>query len=89
MSDSAYSGIPFVKIPVPIQDTYNARETALLLNVGLNRVYEMAKRERDPLPLRCLPNYARGSFVLRTELLAWMERNAPIQSTSRRKAKRT
>lgn len=46
------AGCPYVKIPVPIQDTYSVAEIAILLRVSRNAVYEWSLLEDDPLPLR-------------------------------------
>lgn len=85
MSNKVNGDYPLVKTPVQIQDTYVAYEIALLLNVGINRVYELAKRDIDPLPFRSLPNYARCGFALRSELLDWIGRNAPQKIPIRRR----
>lgn len=45
------AGCPYVKIPVPIQDTYSVAEIAILLRVSRNAVYEWSLLEDDPLPL--------------------------------------
>lgn len=34
------AGCPYVKVPVPIQDTYSVAEIAILLRVSRNAVYE-------------------------------------------------
>lgn len=67
--------IDLPKTPVFIQDSYNPKEVAILLNVSLNHVYELSKRETDPLPLRVETNKVNGCLCLRDELLAWMKRN--------------
>lgn len=73
------------KIPVFMQDTYNADETAVLLNISVNRIYELSRRECDPLPLRCLPTQTRGYIVLRTELIEWIKRNLPPRTVQTKK----
>lgn len=42
------AGCPYVKIPVPIQDTYSVAEIAILLRVSRNAVYEWSLLEDDP-----------------------------------------
>ena len=46
------AGCPYVKVPVPIQDTYSVAEIAILLRVSRNAVYEWSLLEDDPLPLK-------------------------------------
>ena len=41
------AGCPYVKIPVPIQDTYSVAEIAILLRVSRNAVYEWSLLEDD------------------------------------------
>ncbi|NLD87300.1 MAG: helix-turn-helix domain-containing protein [Clostridiales bacterium] len=73
------------KIPVPIQDFYDIREICSLVNIGVNRVYEYAKRKDDPLPLRCFPGTKRGAFVFRNEFEEWVKRNSILIVTRHRK----
>ena len=42
------AGCPYVKVPVPIQDTYSVAEIAILLRVSRNAVYEWSLLEDDP-----------------------------------------
>lgn len=41
--------------PIPPQDYYSAQEGMNLLRIGKRRLYELAGREDDPLPLRTFP----------------------------------
>ena len=68
------AGCPYVKIPVPIQDTYSVAEIAILLRVSRNAVYEWSLLEDDPLPLRRMIGRKRGRFAFRDELLEWSKR---------------
>ena len=60
------AGCPYVKIPVPIQDTYSVAEIAILLRVSRNAVYEWSLLEDDPLPLRRMMGRKRGRFAFRS-----------------------
>lgn len=59
----------------PIQDIYSIQEAAALLCISRNKVYELAKRSDDPLPVRRLKGYQRSSIVIREELIEWAKRN--------------
>lgn len=41
--------------PIPPQDYHSAQEVMNLLRIGKRRLYELAGREDDPLPLKDLP----------------------------------
>ena len=56
------AGCPYVKIPVPIQDTYSVAEIAILLRVSRNAVYEWSLLEDDPLPLRRMMGRKEGAL---------------------------
>ncbi len=74
---------PLAKTPVPIQDTYNVEETALLLHVGRNYIYELMGRREDPLPFIRISEKSKGCFIMRDDLIAWVRRNAaPAKSRS-------
>lgn len=60
---------------VPQKDYYDVSDTAALLQIGRNKVYELAKRADDPLPFRRLLDSRRGMFIARQELSAWVTRN--------------
>lgn len=64
-----------IKQPVPVQDVYNVYEVAELLSMSKNKVWKLARRSQDPLPMRRLPGQRRGSIALRDELLDWAKRN--------------
>lgn len=64
-----------IKQPVPVQDVYNAYEVAELLSMSKNKVWKLARRSQDPLPMRRLPGQRRGSIAFRDELLDWAKRN--------------
>ena len=61
-----------IKQPVPVQDVY---EVAELLSMSKNKVWKLARRSQDPLPMRRLPGQRRGSIAFRDELLDWAKRN--------------
>ena len=63
------AGCPYVKVPVPIQDTNSVAEIAILLRVSSNAVYEWSLLEDDPLPLRRMMGRKRGRFAFSDELL--------------------
>lgn len=63
------------KQPIPVQDVYNVYEVAELLSMSKNKVWKLAKRPQDPLPMRRLPGQRRGSIAFRDELLDWAKRN--------------
>lgn len=58
------------------QDVYSVDEAARLLHISPDRARSFAMREKDPFPIRCFSGGARGSFVLRDELLGWLARNS-------------
>ena len=72
------AGCPYVKIPVPIQDTYSVAEIAILLRVSRNAVYEWSLLEDDPLPLRRMMGRKRGRFAFRDELLEQAARDVIV-----------
>lgn len=58
-----------------VQDIYNVSDVASLLGISKNKVWKLARRSSDPLPLRRMPNQERGGIVFREELVAWAKRN--------------
>lgn len=58
-----------------VQDIYNVSDVAALLGISKNKVWKLARRPEDPLPLRRMPNQERGGIVFREELVAWAKRN--------------
>jgi hypothetical protein len=73
--------VSLVREPVFPKDAYTVNEVARLLCISRNRVMGYANRPRNPLPLRRWENGARGSFVLRDELIEWLRENTvPAQS---------
>lgn len=69
-----------VKVPIPIQDIYDASEAAEMLGVGKSTLAKLYRREDDPLPMRRLPTQSRGMVILREELLEWIRRNYVLVS---------
>ena len=67
------AGCPYVKVPVPIQDTYSVAEIAILLRVSRNAVYDGVSLERPPAAQE---GRKRGRFAFRDELLEWSKRHA-------------
>lgn len=64
--------------PIPPQDYYSAQGVMNLLRIGKRRLYELAGRENDPLPLRTFLGAKRGSFCDRRELRDWVLRNTVL-----------
>ena len=64
--------------PIPPQDYHSAQEVMNLLRIGKRRLYELAGRKDDPLPLRTFPEAKRGSFCDRRELRDWVLRNTVL-----------
>lgn len=61
--------------PIPPQDYYSAQEVMNLLRISKRKLYELADRKDDPLPLRTFPGSKRGSICDRKELRDWVLRN--------------
>lgn len=75
---------------VPPQDVYTVDEVARLLHVSPDRLRSFAKRDNSPFPIRRFCNGARGSFVLRGELIDWLVKNtisAEDEARERRRMK--
>ena len=75
---------------VPPQDVYTVDEVARLLHVSPDRLRSFAKRDNRPFPIRRFCNGARGSFILRCELIDWLVKNtisAEDEARERRRAK--
>ncbi|OUO89616.1 hypothetical protein B5F40_10295 [Gordonibacter sp. An230] len=70
------TGCLYVKVLVPIQDTYSVAEIAILLRVSRSAIYEWSLLEDDLLPLRRLMGRKRGRFAFRDELFKWSKRHA-------------
>ena len=47
-------------------------------HIGKDRLYELAKREHDPLPLRYIDGDARYGQVLVSEFESWLKRNSEL-----------
>lgn len=60
---------------VLLKDFYNVREVAALLHWSRGRVYAMAERKVDPLPLRRFEGRKRNYLIQRDELIDWYDRN--------------
>ena len=56
--------------PIPPQDYYSSQEVMNLLRISKRRLYELAGRKDDPLPLRTFPEAKRGSFCDRREAVS-------------------
>jgi hypothetical protein len=63
---------------VPQKDFYSVNDTAGLLQISVNTVYELASRRKDPLPFRRLMGRRRGMFITRNELSEWVKRNSAL-----------
>lgn len=73
---------------VPPQDVYTVGEAATLLHVSPDRLRSFARRDNDPFPIRRFLNGARGSFVLREELLDWLVENTVSAAEEARERRR-
>lgn len=60
---------------VLLKDFYNVREVAALLHWSRGRVYTMAERKVDPLPIRRFEGRKRNYLIQRDELIDWYDRN--------------
>ena len=60
---------------VLLKDFYNVREIAALLHWSRGRVYAMAVRKVDPLPIRRFEGRKRSYLIQRDELIDWYDRN--------------
>ena len=65
---------------MPIKDIYTPNEAAVLLRMSRGKLFQLAKRSDDPLPLRRLDSCQRGTLVFRDELLSWAKRNYKLLS---------
>lgn len=63
---------------IPPKDYYSASEVMLLLRISKRKLYELASKSDDPLPLRAFPGSKRGSFADRKELRDWVLRNTVL-----------
>lgn len=61
-----------------IKDVYTAEEVATMLRMSESAIYQLAKREHDPLPLRRFEWKKRVAFIIRDEFLDWLYRNAGL-----------
>lgn len=66
---------------MPIKDIYTPNEAAALLRMSRGKLFQLAKRSEDPLPLRRLDTSQRGTIVFRDELIVWAKRNYKLLST--------
>lgn len=48
------------------------------MHVKKNRIYEWARREEDPLPLRTMDGMTRSSALVVEEWVAWYKRNSRL-----------
>lgn len=63
-----------------IKDIYTPNEAASLLRMSRGKLFELAKRSDDPLPLKRLGSSQRGAIVFRDELIVWAKRNYKLLS---------
>lgn len=71
--------IPQLEYPT-IKDIYTPNEAAALLRMSRGKLFELAKRSEDPLPLKRLGTSQRGTIVFRDELIVWAKRNYHLLS---------
>ena len=48
------------------------------MGIKTSTLYELARREEDPLPLRTLKGFKRTSCIAVEEWLSWWERNSDL-----------
>lgn len=78
MAEQTHNNQRIKRLPVPVKEYYNAYEVAYLLQVSKDKVYDLARRPSDPLPLRCLRGNMRGALIHRDDLRDWIERNTVL-----------
>jgi hypothetical protein len=66
-------GKPNKRSKALIKDCYTISEVAELLGVGRKRIRLLAALEVDPMPFRCFKNQRRNAFILREDLIEWIE----------------
>lgn len=77
--ERAFFFTKLIQEPVVSQDIYSIAEISKLLNMSRDQVHYLSTLKDNPLPIRKFSDGARGSFVLRAELIEWL-RNCPIES---------
>ena len=58
-----------------MQDFITAVDLAKQLHIDPDKLYGLAARESDPLPIMYLPNAKRGAFVIADDAKDWCRRN--------------
>lgn len=71
----AYFLMKIMREPVIPEDFYSVDEVARLLHISPDRVRSFAKRDNNPLPIRHFEKGARGSIIVRKELIDWVIEN--------------
>lgn len=54
----------------------NVDEISRQLATSKSEIFNLSKRENDPLPLLILKGKKRGAFMLDTDLAEWIRRNS-------------
>lgn len=69
--------------PVPIKEYYTTDEVSRLLEVHVQRIRDMARRDEDPLPLVVFPGSRKNAVIHHDDLREWLKRNCIPYATAR------
>ena len=61
--------------PVPIKEYYTIDEVSRLLEVHVQRIRDMARRDDDPLPRIVFPDSRKNAVIHQEDLREWLKRN--------------
>lgn len=61
--------------PVPVKEYYTIDEVSRLLAVHVQRIRDMARRDKDPLPLIMFPDSRKNAVIHHEDLRDWLKRN--------------
>lgn len=75
MAETKHTSERSITTQILLKDFYSVAEVAILLHCNRGRIYEMAERKVDPLPLRCCVGQKRNYIIQRDELIDWFARN--------------
>ena len=70
-------------MPEPVMVTI--ADLAEQMHMKTDTLYELARRDDDPLPLRTMNGFKRSSSVVVSEWIAWFERNSSLFKETRHK----
>lgn len=63
---------------VPLSAMYTVAEISAMLHISKEKVYELARRECDPLPLRRFEYRVKYFVAVHDELMEWVKENLPL-----------